>query len=394
MLEKNLARFVLPKDLKLIEIRRVKDGYIWHIEKIRQDFEVCPKCATPSTTRAGRCSSIVKDEPFRDEELWLKIHKHRYYCKKCRKPFTEPVSIVWPKRKTTQRFRNAVAKSCGNFIDLEKVRGRYRVSSGFVYKVFYEQLETKLRERTGAPWPEVVGIDEHFFSRRRGFTDYATIFTDLKKKQIFEMEFSKDNKLLMDQLMHIPGRERVKIVAIDLSSGYRALVRKLFPNARIVADKFHVLRLLTPSIMREGRVIHGHRQELKQKRLLLVNRKNLEYFARSDLDRYLSQHPKLNALYRAKERLFEIYRVKGSRRAGEALSKFTDQLKTSGYEELKRLGRTLEKWRSEVLLYFETGITNAFTEAMNNVGKLVQKRAYGYRSFKNYRLRTLCARIF
>lgn len=97
MLEANLARFVLPSDLKLIEIKRGRIGYVWHVEKVRQAFEICPRCAQPSNTLAGRCTGTVKDEPLRNEQLLLKIHKHRYYCKTCRKPFTEPVSIVWPR---------------------------------------------------------------------------------------------------------------------------------------------------------------------------------------------------------------------------------------------------------------------------------------------------------
>ena len=394
MLEENLARFVLPADLKLRAVRKVLKGYIWEVEKLRQPFETCPKCATPSKVRAGRCVAKVKDEPFRDEQLWLEIHKHRYFCKTCKKPFTEPVSIVWPKRKTTGRLRKSVATACANFIDLERVRKRFGVSSGFIYSVFYEQLEVKLRERKVAPWPEVLGIDEHFFRRQTSFTEFVTVFTDLNRRVLFEMGLGKNNQSLIEQLSHIPGRERVRVVAIDLSSGYRALVRKLFPNAKIVADKFHALRLIGPSIMKEGKTIHGHRQELKLRRLLLVNRPSLDYFTRADLDQYLVRHPKLNELYRTKEWVYEFYRIKGYNRAVKAFARLADRMKASALSEVQRLRKTMLAWRDEILLYFKTGYTNAFTEAMNNVGKLVQKRAYGYRSFENYRLRTQCARLF
>ncbi len=273
MLEANLTRFVLPSDLKLIDIRRYNNGYMWEVEKVRQQFEVCPKCATPSNTRSGRCSAVAKDEPLRNEGLWLKIHKHRYYCKRCRKTFTESVSAVWPKRRTTQRLRKAIAKSCGDFVDLTRVRQDYGISSGLIYKVYYEQIEIKLRERQGRSWPTVVGIDEHFFRRMRGFTEFVTVFTDLKKRGLFEVGFSKRGKDLTEQLKKIPGRENVKVVVIDLSSGYRSFVKKMFPNAVIVADKFHVVKLPSPAIMREGKQIHGHRQELKIRKKLLRSRK-------------------------------------------------------------------------------------------------------------------------
>jgi len=57
--------------------------------------------------------------------------------------------------------------------------------------------------------------------------------------------------------------------------------------------------------------------------------------------------------------------------------------------ELQTLRRTLVRWRREILAYFGTGLTNARTEGFNNKAKLVKKRAYGYRSFRNYRLRLL-----
>lgn len=85
MLEGSLSHFILPKDLKLIEIKRSKYGNDWIVEKVRQKFEVCPKCATPSTTMAGRCKVKIREQGLRDEVLNLIIHKHRYLCKACKK---------------------------------------------------------------------------------------------------------------------------------------------------------------------------------------------------------------------------------------------------------------------------------------------------------------------
>ncbi|MBK7843446.1 MAG: transposase [Bdellovibrionales bacterium] len=67
------------------------------------------------------------------------------------------------------------------------------------------------------------------------------------------------------------------------------------------------------------------------------------------------------------------------------------QLKQTNHATLLKLAKTLESWKKEVLVYFATGLTNARTEAFNKTAKLVQRRACGYKSFKNYRLRTLNA---
>jgi transposase len=276
--------------------------------------------------------------------------------------------------------------------DLKRVRTKARASTGFIYKTYYEQIELKLRERRDTiKWPSQLGIDEHFFSRRRGSPGFVTVFTDLGKRRLFEVALGKDTKGLIEQVSQIPGREQVKTVCIDMSKTYRALIKKLFPNAQIVADKFHVLRLLSSAIIKERRRVQGDRHNAQTRRLLLCNRHRLDYFERSEIDRLLVHHPELDALYRAKERLHEIYRTKGLRRVSQALERFTAQLSMSRLDPLEKLARTLKTWRKEILKYFETRLTNAFTEHTNNRGKLVQKRAYGYRSFRNYRLRLLSA---
>lgn len=386
-----LTRFLVPSGMEILSVKRFKRGYLWELQKKRTRGEVCPKCGVLSEVRAGSCKTQVRDESFRGVSLWLKIHKHRYLCKVCRKSFTEGVEGIWPRRRTTQRFRKSLAQMCHNFSNMKSVQDVEQVSSGLLYKVFYEQLESKLNERKGMRWPEVLGVDEHFFSRSKGYTEFTTVFTDLKKRKLFDVSEGKSTKSIIEQMQHIEGREKVKIVVMDLSSGYRSLAEKFFPNAEIVADKFHVLRLITPSLIKAGRMIYGHRQEMWLKRLILKNRHKLDYFQRSDLDRYLNQHPKLDELYRFKEKLHLVYRTKGYSRATHALFKLIEEMRKSNLEEIQRLSRTLQRWRKEILLYFDTGLTNAFTESMNNIAKLVQKRGYGYKSFKNYRLRLLSA---
>ena len=389
MLDSNLAQYFLPKELKFIASRIYRDGFLWEVVKLRNDFEICPKCGFKSNVRCGKVSVTVREAPIRNDPLWLKINKHRYYCKSCRKPFTESVNCVWPRRKTTHHFRKVVAQDCENYTNLNLVKKHHLCSSGFVYKVHYGALKTKLNERKGSPWPSVLGIDEHFFSRRKGFTEFTTVFCDLKKRRLFEMCLGKDKKSIIEQIKHIPGRENVKVVVIDMSNGYRSLIKEFFPNAIIIADKFHMLRLITPALLKVRKNIHGHRQDLQRRRLLLKNREDLDYFVRSDVDVYLQEHPELDELYRIKERLREVYRCRGYRIAKINLERLINQMILSPLEAVQRLRNTLIKWKDEVLNYFENRWTNGFTEATNGTAKAIQRRARGYKNFVNYRLKTL-----
>jgi transposase len=99
----------------------------------------------------------------------------------------------------------------------------------------------------------------------------------------------------------------------------------------------------------------------------------------------------MHELYNWKERLHGFYRIKGFHRACSALTAMTDAMAQSQLPEIKTLRRTLVKWRTEILNYFKTGLTNARTEGFNNRAKVVKRMGYGYKSFRNYRLRVLSA---
>ena len=57
--------------------------------------------------------------------------------------------------------------------------------------------------------------------------------------------------------------------------------------------------------------------------------------------------------------------------------------------EIRSLGRTLTRWRSEILNHHHTGASNGPTEGLNLLVKKVKRAGHGFRSFPNYRLRIL-----
>jgi transposase len=386
-----LSRFVLLPELKLTAWKQSSPSESTAQGRKTSKFEVCPKCANTSSTIYDHRIVKIKDAPVRGHAVVLRLKKRRFFCKTCKKPFTEPVQGIGKRHRTTQRYRRDVLWAAENFSDLKRVRKAYRCSTGFIYKVLFEQLDLRVRSKINYPWPTSIGIDEHFFTRRRGRAEFATVFTDHNNKRLREVAFGKTKDELIYQLQSIEGRENVKNVTLDMSDTYRSFVKEFFPNAKMIADKFHVLRLLTPAINKARVAIVGDKRKSPLRWLLLKPRYKLKYFERDAIDRWLQDYPELKELYWAREALFKFYRTKGLGRASEALTRLTDHLANSKIKAIKKLRRTLMSWRKEILNYFNTGLTNARTEGFNNVAKLVQKRAYGYKSFQNYRLRLLNA---
>jgi transposase len=389
MQNEKLARFMVLPELNILKVEKVKRFHFYHCEK-SQEIEYCPRCNEGSNTTYDHRWVQVRDEPIRRSQCVLRIKKRRLYCKACRKPFTEPVRGVLKGQRTTQRFKRALTWGCQNMRSLKAVRENFECSNSMIYKSVFSQLEIKLREYNN-PWPKVVGVDEHFFSRRKGYSEFFTIFTDLKGHRVREAVHGRSKSEVLGKVKHIAGRENVEWVVQDLSETYRSITKELFPNAKRVADKFHVLRLLSPALRRRRIEITGDRRTLRIKRLLQKNRKDLNYSEKQDVDRWLTNYPELNLIYRFKEKLHELYRNTHQDRARASFDRLILELEMSDIPELLTLRKTLLSWKEEILNYFKKRITNAMTEGFNRVASLVKNLGFGYRNEQNYRLRFLSA---
>ena len=389
-----LSKFIFLPELKLEKIERT--GLFrakYYCSKLKTTA-VCIKCATASSSTYDSRWVHVEDAPIRGFGVKLIIKKRRMWCKTCKKPFTEPIQGILPRKRTTQRFRKSVAIACRNFSDLKRVKHEFKCSNDFIYTCFYEYLELQRRKHNLYPWPETIGIDEHNFRRvrgRYGYRQFVTMIVDHKNKKLFEVAPTKTTSELRAYLDKIPGRENVKKATIDMCDPYKNFIEQQFPNAEIIADKFHVLRLINPHINRLRKDITGDKRSHPSRVLLLRNSKNLQFYERSVLQKWLEHYPELCETYLFKERIHSFYRIRGHNKAKKAFIKLIDLMAHSKLEHIKKLRKTFMKWRIEILNYFKFRLTNARTEGFNNVAKVIKRRSYGFRSFKNYRLRLLYA---
>ena len=131
-------------------------------------------------------------------------------------------------------------------------------------------------------------------SRKDG---YATTFCDLRRHRIFDVVLGRSEAALEEYLAKLPGKDRVRIVCMDLASVYRAIVRKHFPKAKIVADRFHVIRLINHHFLGCWREIDPvgakHRGLLS---LMRRHRHNLKPEQQVRLERYFDQFPVLGEI--------------------------------------------------------------------------------------------------
>jgi transposase len=392
MPESSLADYHLLPEMELSSVGRGPRGRWEFRAKKTSPMEVCPRCATPSHTTYDRRRVSVKDEPLRGNEAWLIIEKRRFWCRPCGRPFTEPVGGIIKGKRTTERYARAVQQACDEYVDLKTVRTRFRCSGGYLYNVLYRHLELKLRMRR-QDWPERIGLDEHFFKRGKGFEkrQFVTMVVDQSAGRLLEVAEGRTGAEVAGAVGYLKNPENVRWVSIDLCDPYKLFVSEHFPNASIVADKFHVLRLPSAALMKYRKQAEGGKNTSYLRNLLLKPGYQVLDYWRPRLHDWLKKHPALEEVYWAKERLSRFYRIKSVAQAAKELTRLTDSLCLSRVPELRTLRQTLKKWRSAILNFWTSRMTNARVEGFNNKAKLVKRRAYGYISFRNYRLRLLNA---
>jgi transposase len=395
MSNKTLSQQLLLPDLRFVKKEQIKNNIILFCEKV-SDFEVCPHCAKKCSTIYDHVEVSIKDEPIRNRFITLRIRKRRFLCKDCKRVFREPVGGIFKGFRTTERFRRYLRLLASEYQNLKAVSNRARCSQWLVYTAFYQQIELELR-KTNNPWPKTIGIDEHSFIRnvKGAGREFVTVFIDYTNKRMKDVVMGKSLQALKSSsIADIKERENVKNVVLDLSPTFRSFAQEFFPNAKLIADKFHVVKLMHPLIHElRGEVVKDYLLNQKRTnpviRLLLRYRKKLRYYQRSAIDKFLELNDELKEVYWYQQRLYSIYRIKGYNQAKRALMKLVDDMGRSQIKEVLSYRQTLRKWFYEILNYFSTRLNNGRTEGYNRKAKLIQRCAYGFRSFKNYKLKLL-----
>jgi len=143
----------------------------------------------------------------------------------------------------------------------------------------------------------VLGIDEHRFSKKVGF---VTTFCNLEKQSVFDLAPGRSEAELLPFLRTLRGRKEVKVVCMDMHSPYRKMTRKWFPNAKIVTDRFHVIKLINHHFAKTCKLIDEENLAWGRGgliRAMSTKTENLAPVKKEKLERYFEQQPAIEKLW-------------------------------------------------------------------------------------------------
>ncbi|MCA1701897.1 MAG: ISL3 family transposase [Actinobacteria bacterium] len=194
----------------------------------------------------------------------------------------------------------------------------------------------------------------------------------------------------------------IAFATLDLSGPYRAVFDTMLPDAIQVADPFHLIKLANAALDECRRRVQdetlGHRGRkddplYRCRRLLTKADERLDEKGRTKLLGLLragDPRGEVTTAWHAKEAVRALYFHTDAALALEWVVRLGHDLQDADCPpEIRRLGRTLIRWRHQIAAWHQAHVTNAGTEAANNLIKRVKRVAFGFTRFRNYRIRTL-----
>ncbi len=343
---------------------------------LQEDF-ACPDCGGKKLKTKAYAVRNLKHGFWSGKMIILYLTVPKLFCVQCRRYFMAPVPGVLPKKRATEQFRKEVFHLHHGGLTQKHLSISHEISTATVERWYQDFVAYRVKELSGRSCPIVMGIDEHFFSRKEG---YATTFADLRNHKVFDVVLGRSEESLKAYLRQLKGRDNVRVVVMDLSETYRSIIKKYFPNAMIVADRFHVVRLLNHHFLKIWGTLDPDGK--KSRGLLSLVRRhewNLKPEQVPKMEKYFKECPGFEPLYRFKQDLMKLWLIKHQTRKGAKelipqLLWHMNELLESPWEPLKTFGQTLQSWLEPIVRIWRFTKTNGITEGLHTKMEMISRR--------------------
>jgi transposase len=363
------------------------------IEQPRQAL-CCSKCGGRRVHAKGGVTRAFRSLPIGGKPVWLRMTVPRVLCRTCFVDRQVKVGFADPKKSYTRSFARYVIELAA-MMTLADVARHLQISWDVAKGIVGDDLQRRFAKPKLRSLKRIA-IDEIYLGKRH---KYVTLVMDLDGGAIVFVGDGKGEQSL-EPFWRRLGHSRAKIVAVaaDLSPAYSAAIRKNLPEAQLVFDRFHLVKLLNEHLTELRRELHHEatdplqKQVLKGTRWLLLKRSadlDPKRHERQRLKEALRLNESLATAYYLKEDLAQVWQQAGKVSGRIVLDHWIADAESSGIRQLMKFARTLQTHREGILNWYDHPISTGPLEGTNNKIKLLQRQAYGYRDLPFFKLKLL-----
>lgn len=330
--------------------------------------------------------------PIGRKPVVIELPVQRVECEECGALRQVSIGFADERRTYTRAFERYVLE-LSRYMTMLDVARHLGVSWGLVKDIQRRNLERRFRN------PDIkelnlIAIDEISIGKHH---KYLTVVLDLRSGAVVHVGDGRGADAL-DPFWKRIKRHKVKLkaIAIDMSPSYIAAVLENYPDAEIVFDHFHVIKMYNDKLSDLRRDLYHEATGPLQKKvlkgtrwLLLKNAERLDSIPneKKHLEEALKLNEPLALAYYMKEYLRLIWKQPNKEEAARCLDDWTAKAFSSGIRMLVRFAGTLQVHRRGILAYYDYPISTGPLEGTNNKIKTLQKQAYGFRDKEFFKLK-------
>ena len=384
LMTNHITKLLNLEDVIITNVENISGQLHIYLELPRKKH-VCPCCGAETACIHDYRMQIIKDLPMA-RDTFLHLRKRRYRCA-CGKRFFENNSFLPRYYRVTSRLFAEIIFAFKKIVSAKEIGCRFNVSAvtAMRYFNFFNKKLTVL--------PEVISLDE--FKGNSGGQKYNSIIVDPKEKAVLDILPNRLESDLVKYFSHFSNKTAVKYFVCDMNPHFREVAKICFPQATIVADKYHVIRQVYWAMEKvrkneQNNLSKRFRKYFKKSRNLLMKR--IEKLTEEEMDRLALMFeiaPRLADAYRIKNEFLDVIRLKSSNEGKQRLIDWLFSVEVMDLPEFYDCTKAYHNWFQEIMNSMDVPWTNGFIEGCNNKTKVLKRVSYGMRNFNNFRKRIL-----
>lgn len=377
---------------QLVVATDYKNGKVCIKVRTKTEKLQCSSCKSWKVVKSGTKERMFRTIPIGRRAVFIIAVIQRLECKGCGLIRQEHLSFAGEKKGYT--------RSLGRYIlELSRIGTIRDVANhlGVGWDLVKEVQERHLRRHYSQPdlsSVKHIAIDE--FAVKKGHK-YMTVVLDLDTGVVIFVGDGKGADALEPFWKRVKrSGTKIEAAAIDMSPAYISAVATNIPEAQIVFDHFHVVKLLNDELSNLRRDLYNQETELNKRQLLkgtrwllLKNNENLDgqWEERKRLKEALAINEPLSMAYYLKEDLKLLWGQDSKRDAERFLGKWVAKAMASGIPRLKKFANTLLAHRTGIFAWYDYPISTGPLEGINNKIKTMKRQAYGFRDMEFFKLK-------
>jgi transposase len=381
------------RDYRCVKTEYSKGAVTFMIER-KSGVCPCSACGSENTWRQGSVTRRFHTLPIGSKAVTLVANIPRLFCRDCGQTRQATIGFAATRRSYTKSFERYVLE-LARHMTIKDVAEHLNVSWDVIKDIQKRYLQKKF-SRPKLKHLRQIAIDE--ISVRKGHR-YLTVVLDLESGAVVFVGDGKGGDALRPFWKRVrASHAKIKAVATDMSPAYIGAVTTYLPEASLVFDRFHVMKLYHDKLSQLRRDLQRKataepmKKSIKGTRWLLLKRpENLDE-SKNEHQR-LAEALKLNEplalAYYLKEDLREVWEQEDEEAAQAHLMDWILRAEASGVAMLKKFAKTLRLHAHGILAWYEYPISTGPLEGTNNKIKTMKRQAYGFRDQEFFKLKIL-----